>query len=97
MIKEDIDERDLCDMVDVILVYGLPAIVEEEKTQHPGKDERTLRAYQKNYPDIESNLLYGVIDVINKHKLDDAFVKILKGIPAAVELAKEYKSKPDGA
>lgn len=94
MIKEDIDERDLCDLIDVILVYGLPSIVEEEKEQHPGKDERTLRAYQNKYPDIESNLLHSTVEIINKHKLDEAFVRILKGIPAAVTLSKEYKSKP---
>jgi len=95
MIKEDIDERELCDMVDVILVYGLPSIIEDDKTEHPGKDERTLRAYQKKYPDIEPNLSHGVIEVINKHNLDEAFTKILKGIPAAITLSKEYKNRPD--
>ena len=95
MIKDDIHERDLSEMVDVILVYGQASIVENEKTEHPGKDERTLRAYQNKYPNIESNLKHGTIEVINKYKLDERFEQILKGIPAAVTLAQEYKNKPD--
>lgn len=94
MIDENFDERDLCDIVDVILVYGQAKLVDDEKADHPGKDERTLRAYQTKYPDIESNLNKAVIEVINKRKLDEAFENILKGIPAAVTLSKEYKTKP---
>ena len=94
MIKDDIHERDLSEIVDVILVYGQASILEDAKTEHPGKDERTLRAYQTKYPDIESNLNNAVIEVINKRKLDEAFENILKGIPAAVTLSKEYKTKP---
>ena len=94
MIKDDIHERDLSEIVDVILVYGQASILEDAKTEHPGKDERTLRAYQKKFPHIESNLKHGVVEVINKHKLDERFEQILKGIPAAVTLAQEYKNKP---
>ena len=98
MIKDDIHERDLSEMVDVILVYGQASIIEDpidsNKPKNPGKDERTLRAYQKKWPNIEPNLKHGVIEVINKHKLDERFEEILKGIPAAVTLAQEYKNKP---
>ena len=95
MIKDDIHERDLSEIVDVILVYGQASIVErEEDPKNHGKDERTLRAYQKKWPNIEPNLKHGVIEVINKHKLDERFEEILKGIPAAVTLAQEYKNKP---
>ena len=95
MIKDDIHERDLSEIVDVILVYGQASIIEHEEDQkNHGKDERTLRAYQKKWPNIEPNLKHGVIEVINKHKLDERFEQILKGIPAAVTLAQEYKNKP---
>ena len=95
MIKDDIHERDLSEIVDVILVYGQASIIEhEENPKNHGKDERTLRAYQKKWPNIEPNLKHGVIEIINKHKLDERFEEILKGIPAAVTLAQEYKNKP---
>lgn len=94
MIKDDIHERDLSEIVDVILAYGKLSIIEDPETKNPGKDERTLWAYQKKFPHIESNLKHSIIEVINKHKLDERFEEILKGIPAAVTLAQEYKNKP---
>lgn len=98
---ENIKDRDLYDMVDVIIVYGLDKI--EPKADKPEEAskmkidaEKILRAFQKKWPNTNGNLTKEVIEVFNKYELDEEFKKILIKMPAAIELAAEYKSKPGG-